>query len=58
MPVFEGEGIHMIIRKEIDLNKPLTTTQKEMLQALENRPVTPDKDCPELTEGQLKKLKQ
>ena len=48
----------MIIRKEINLSKPLTTTQKEMLQSLENRPVTPDKDCPELTEEQLKKLKQ
>ncbi|MBS4879239.1 MAG: hypothetical protein KH138_02820 [Firmicutes bacterium] len=48
----------MIIRKEINLSKPLTTTQKEMLQSLENRPVTPDKDCPELTEGQVKKLKQ
>lgn len=36
--------MRMIIRKEIDLSKPLTNAQKEMLQALKNRPVTPDED--------------
>jgi hypothetical protein len=56
--VFEGKRMRMIIRKEIDLSKPLTNAQKEMLQALKNRPVTPDEDCPELTEGQVKKLKR
>lgn len=43
----------MIIRKDIDLNKPLTPKQREMLAALESRPITPDEDCPELTPAQL-----
>lgn len=43
----------MIIRKEIDLNKPLTEEQKNMLKALETRPVVPDEDCPEITDEQL-----
>ena len=45
----------MIIRKEIDFNKPLTEKQKEMLEALKTRPVTPDEDCPELTDEQIAK---
>ena len=48
----------MTIHQEIDLNKPLTSAQKEMLNALATRPVTPDKDCPELTEAQLAQLKR
>ncbi len=46
----------MIIRKEIDFNKPLTEKQKEMLEALKTRPVTPDEDCPELTDEQIAKF--
>ena len=43
----------MIIRKEIDLNDPLTPEQIQMLSALADKPVTPDEDCPELTAEQL-----
>lgn len=46
----------MIIRKEIDFNKPLTDEQKKMLEELKTRPVTPDDDCPELTAEQLKQF--
>ena len=46
----------MTIRKEIDLNAPLTTEQKQMLEALKTRPVQPDEDCPELTAEQLSQL--
>ncbi len=46
----------MTIRKEIDLNKPLTNEQKKMLEALKSRPVCPDDDCPELTPEQLSQL--
>jgi len=46
----------MTIRKEIDLNKPLTIEQKQMLDALKTRPVQPDEDCPELTAEQLSKM--
>lgn len=43
----------MIIHKEIDLSKPLTSEQMQMLKEMESRPVQPDEDCPELTEEQL-----
>lgn len=46
----------MIIRKDINLNKPLTEEQIEMLEKLKTRPVIPDDDCPELTADQLSKL--
>lgn len=46
----------MTIRKEIDLNAPLTEEQKEMLEALKTRPVHPDEDCPELTAKQLSQM--
>ena len=46
----------MIIRKEIDLNKPLTDEQREMLEKLRTRPVQPDEDCPELTAEQLSQM--
>ena len=46
----------MTIRKEIDMKKPLTDEQKQMLEALKTRPITLDEDCPELTDEQLNKL--
>lgn len=46
----------MTIRKEIDLNKPLTAEQKQMLEALKARTVQPDEDCPELSAEQLSQL--
>lgn len=48
----------MNIQKNIDLNKPLTDAQLEMLNALKQKPVTPDKDCPELTAAQLAKFRK
>lgn len=46
----------MIIRKEINLNGPLTKKQKQMLDAIQTRSVQPDKDCPELTDEQIVKM--
>ena len=48
----------MDIRKNVDLSKPLTAEQKEMLNALSERPVTPDNDCPELTSTQLEMFRR
>lgn len=48
----------MTIRKEIDLNAPLTDEQKKMLENLVTRPAAPDDDCPELTAEQLSQLKR
>lgn len=46
----------MIIRKEINLNEPLTKKQEQMLDAMQTRPVQPDEDCPELTDEQIVKM--
>lgn len=48
----------MIVRKEIDLNQPLTPTQEEMLNKLASGPITPDEDCPELTMEQLAQFRR
>ncbi len=40
----------MIIYKDINLDEPLTTEQKQMLEILKTRPIEPDEDCPELTD--------
>ena len=47
-----------MVRKEIDVNKPLTDAQIAMLQALADRPDEPDADCPELTEVQLSQFRR
>ena len=46
----------MTIRKEIDPKAPLTDFQRQMLDALKDRPVQPDEDCPELTAEQLAQM--
>ena len=46
----------MIIRKDIDLSKPLSEEQKKMLESLKSRSVQPDEDCPELTDEQLSQM--
>lgn len=46
----------MIIRKEIDLNKPLTAEQKKMLETLKAKPAQPDEDCLELTAEQISQM--
>ena len=48
----------MIVRKEIDLNQPLTLAQTEMLNKLASRSITPDEDCPELTTEQLAQFRR
>ena len=46
----------MTIRKEIDLNKPLTAEQKQLLEDRKTRPVQTDEDCPDLTAEQLSQM--
>ncbi len=48
----------MVIKKNIDVSKPLSEKQIEMLNALKDRPVEFDEDCPELTEEELKQFKR
>lgn len=48
----------MIIKKYIDINKPLTEKQGKMLQNLAENPASPDSDCPELTIEELIQFKR
>ncbi len=50
----------MIVRREVDFSKPVKLTDKQvkMLEALKDRPIVFDEDCPELTEEQLKQFKR
>lgn len=43
----------MIVKKSIDVSTPLTKEQVKMLEALKDRPIEFDEDCPELTEKEL-----
>ena len=43
----------MNVRKDIDLSRPPTDAQIDLLNALTQKPITPDEDCPELTSAQL-----
>ena len=44
----------MIVRKEIDVSKPLTKEQLNELEEAVKRPIVYDEDCPKLTEEQLR----
>ncbi len=46
----------MIVKKTIDISAPLTDKQIKELEALKDRPVEFDEDCPELTESELKQF--
>ena len=46
----------MIVKKTIDVSAPLTDEQIKELEALKDRPVGFDEDCPELTESELKRF--
>ena len=48
----------MIVRKEIDINKPLTEDEIKMLDHAEKMPIVYDEDSPELTDEQLKQFRR
>ena len=47
------KGEPTMIQKGIDIKKPLTEKQKDMLEALAERPLTPDETCRELTAEEM-----
>ena len=47
-----------MVVKEIDLKKPLTDAQAEMLEALKNADITFDEDSPELTDAELEQFRR
>lgn len=48
----------MIVRHTGDVNRKLTAEEKLSLEALKNKPVEFDEDCPELTDEQLKQFRR
>ena len=46
----------MIVKYTLKGNPPLTPQEIAELEALKDRPIVFDEDCPEMTEEQLKKL--
>ena len=48
----------MTVRFTLKRNTPLTPEQIAELDALEDRPIVFDEDCPEMTEEQLKQFRR
>ena len=48
----------MIVTYNLKPNTPLTPEQIKRLDALKDRPIVFDEDCPEMTEEQLKQFKR
>ena len=42
----------MLVSEKIDVNAPLTAEETAEIAALENRPVVPDEDCPEISDDE------
>lgn len=47
----------MLVETTIDVKAPLTEEQRAELEALKDRPITYDEDCPPLTEEQLEQFR-
>ena len=47
-----------IIEMDIDVHAPLTDEERAELEALKDRPITYDEDCPPLTEEQLAEFRR
>ena len=48
----------MIVRKDIDISKPLTPEQRARISEASKYPIVFDEDCPELTDEQLSMFKR
>ena len=48
----------MIVTYNLKSNTPLTPEQIKRLEALKDRPIVFDEDCPEMTEEQLRQFKR
>ena len=47
-----------MVKRNIDINAPLTEEQKAMLDRSASMPIVFDEDCPELTEAELLEFKR
>ena len=43
----------MLVKTIIDVKAPLTKDELTEIDALENRPVIPDEDCPEMSDDEI-----
>ena len=43
----------MIVKEIIDVKSPLTMEEQAEMAALSNRPITPDEDCPEMSDTEI-----
>ncbi len=48
----------MVVRKDIDINKPLSDDKKKMLERADKMPIVYDEDSPELTLEQLTEFRR
>ena len=48
----------MIVTYNLKPNTPLTSEQIKRLDALKDRPIVFDEDCPEMTDEQLRQFKR
>ena len=48
----------MVVRKDIDINKPLSDDEKKMLERVDKMPIVYDEDSPELTPEQLTEFRR
>ena len=48
----------MVVRKDIDFNKPLSDDEKKMLERADKMPIVYDEDSPELTPEQLTEFRR
>ena len=49
--------MNMVIKYTLDPHQPLTPEQIQRLDALKDRPIVFDEDCPEMTDEQLSQFK-
>jgi len=50
----------MIVTEYLNINEPMTLTEKEILELDEakNNPIVYDEDCPPMTEAQIQKARE
>ena len=49
--------MNMVIKYTLDSQMPLTSEQIQRLEALKDRPIVFDEDCPEMTDEQLSQFR-
>ena len=48
----------MLVKTTLDVHRPLTEDERAELEALKDRPITYDEDCPPLTDEQIAQFRR